>query len=493
MASRWFGAAVFIFIHIISILVLDAESMEIDPMSMERDPMSMERDPMSMERDTGSISPMLESSMIPNSFLMRLSDSCDRSCRDEANQFLSASDLTKGCRLDSEALAIGSLNIEPIECDREDMRSSPRSSMRYYHHMIIKTISEPLARAGTRPLLFENSRTVTIQSVPSLSRYKKDIGIVTGTPPGTDFYGIDEIDGGFPTDGNRTCSLVSNNGKDVDIWILDTGCTNSPGGLCANVLDPDDGPCPRTEGHGVDMGMIATDSVFGVAPEATRHCVRVIPELSSGSFSNVIRGFAVVSDFVQNNTNPSSKGNVINLSLAGVTGDDDPDFLTLNAILGVLSDEFGIYVSGAVGNFNQETNACDTLPAAVSTDRFFRVQAHDVDGNPYRDVATAEGVELNGNTVSTVGRDCIDISAPGVDILLPNSSSDVTREVSGTSLATAYVSGAIAILLSDDRAVNMSSLTESGRLIDNGLGFVDKPSVGLSCPVRMIKEKAKYY
>ncbi|PXF44757.1 Proprotein convertase subtilisin/kexin type 9 [Gracilariopsis chorda] len=331
--------------------------------------------------------------------------------------------------------------------------------------LIIKTIRVALARAGTRPLFIENSSTVRVQAVS----YHYQMDGYTVSPPEsfrTDLYGIDEVDGGFPRDGLRTCAQKSNNGKNVSIWILDTGCEPSPGGLCADFTGEQVGTCTDNDGHGTAMGQIASDAEFGVAPAATRHCLRVLVDTANGDWTNVLRGLAFVGA-----QNLKSKGKVINLSLSGPVASNTRSVPVILRELG----RMGFFTVGAAGN--DRSNACDQIPASFRGDRFFSVQAHDESGNPF-----------SNNNFATSGSDCIDLSAPGVNIRTTPVAIAQDLGENGTSQAAAHVSGAIAVLLSDNREVNMLSLTQNGRLIDNGMergmSLVDKESLGLSCPQR---------
>lgn len=408
--------------------------------------------------------------IVPNSFLVQTSDICDDACRQQVQTLLSANFRTNGCQIRNSDMNIGSVYVLLIACDRKDMQRPSRSRIESMSRSVTKTVSGGLTGNGSKILIIENDRRFTLQSLPHHGTHFSRGSFRTK------FFGVDETDGGIPRDGLRTCAFQSNNGKGTDVWILDSGCNPSSGALCrSTVASETRETCLDTYGHGNITGRLATDSMIGIATEATRHCIKVTDgELSA--WANVIIGLGIVS----RNLNRSKKGNVVNLAISEEldTLFENDEFRLLNVILKELS-RLGVYVVSAAGNFDRR-NACDTIPAAIRAEKLFRVQAHGLDGNPWR-----EGMG-SGNTVAVSGRDCIDLSAPGVGIEV-----SPAMNISGTSLATAYVTGAIAVLLSDDRHVNLRTLTQRGRTINNGRELVSKRSLGLSCG-QALKRSRKY-
>ncbi|KAI0566363.1 Peptidase S8/S53 [Gracilaria domingensis] len=426
---------------------------------------------------------MTDDAIIPDEFLLRISSPCDAACRSEVQTLLDASNLTRGCEIGLVGIDIGPVRVESFSCDIQELRDLPERALKAFAEELIRVVSRALARGGTRPLSIVNSRTVSIPDIPPFILPEEPFvsDCILNTSRGfpfrgslllpnqrrlpsrieCDLFGIDETDGGFPTDGLRTCAPLSMNGRDVSVWILDTGCEPTTDGFCQDFLGPEPVPgCSDTSGHGTAVSEIATGP-SGVAVESTRNCLRVfediLPDPGIG-WRTVLLGLS----FVAANLNNATRGNVVNLSLSGGIG-VDPLFASLVAdTLEALTD-MGVFIAGAAGNGGD--NACTMLPAFFRDEKFFSVQAHD-----------SESVPFEGNNISEIGADCIDISAPGVDI------STSQGLVSGTSFATPHVSGAMAVLLSDEREVSSSMLTAVTRVIDNGPGLLDEFSLGLSCP-----------
>lgn len=271
--------------------------------------------------------------------------------------------------------------------------------------------------------------------------------MVTESPklaPGA--WGVDEIDG--VRNGQR-CPLSSAAGLGVDVYILDTGCEATPGdGLCHQAISRpssnEPAGCRDGHGHGTHVGGVATSQRFGVAPRATRHCVKVLNKKNAGCFADIISGIATVFDHHEKRSRPG----VVNLSLAGPKEQTVVD--AVNAATGE-----NLWFVLAAGNTGAD--ACNVSPArAAETNAFaITVCAHDKKGR--------------SPSFSNFGK-CTDISAPGVDIESDNG------VLSGTSQAAPHVAGAVAVLISNGVTVSLNSL--SGSKVAKGTG---KPILQIAC------------
>lgn len=371
---------------------------------------------------------------VPGSFLVRYRGECTQACRGALQSALASDPDTSGCSLGPQGIQIGDLTFENIKCPPG------------------KDVDEASVVAA-----------LTLQpgaaNVPDFEQVLQD-EIAGGSATPTSLWGIDETDGGlersgflsiqfFRRDGLRTCSMSSNNGADVNMWILDTGCPPTDNGFCQGYYG-DQIPCRDFNGHGSHVGGTATDPVFGVAPEARRNCVKVLGDDNTGPYSIILQGIA----FAVANRGLLANGDVINMSLGGPT----------NGMINAAVEEagnLGMYLTFAAGN--DATNACLRSPASASGARLFTVQAHEVVWNPYR-----------FTNFATATDDCTDISAPGVNI------ESIGGFLTGTSMASPHVAGACAILLSDGITPTIAALTAKGRTISVP-GALDKPSVGLAC------------
>lgn len=106
---------------------------------------------------------------------------------------------------------------------------------------------------------------------------------------------------------------------------------------------------------------------------------------------------------------------------------------------------------------NTNSNACTFSPAGATV------------GNPFIFTVAAHNKNGKRNWLTNFGK-CTDMSAPGVNIRSDNGVS------SGTSFAAPHVTGAITLLLSDGKKVNLKALTGS-RIIPG----IKKPALKTDC------------
>lgn len=99
-------------------------------------------------------------------------------------------------------------------------------------------------------------------------------------------WGSEEVDG---RRNNRRCQRKSQLGRGVDVYILDTGRTPNPGGLCTSDI-PSEPFCLDLHGHGTQVAGIGTGRRDGVAPRARRHCVKTIDGGGTGSVEAFLAG-----------------------------------------------------------------------------------------------------------------------------------------------------------------------------------------------------------
>lgn len=367
---------------------------------------------------------------VPGGFIAQLNGECKRACRDSLQSALASNAATSGCSLGPKGTVIGDITFEDIKCppNREIEES-----------VIASIISPQAALSGVAEIIVKQDLVVTIAASP------------------TSLWGIDETDGGVVVeggipvrDGLRTCSMNSNNGAGVNIWILDTGCQPTNGGACFSYHGRRRS-CTDRNGHGSHVGGTATDPQFGVAFSARRSCIKVLSDRGSGSFSDIINGIGYAVD----RKGQLPNGDVINLSLGGSL------YAPVNAAVEAAAGE-GVYVSIAAGN--SEINACQASPASASGPGIFTVQAHDSNLNA-----------ASFTNFATSADDCTDLSAPGVAI------ESIGGTFSGTSMAAPHVAGALAVLLSDNVSPTLDDLTPQNVLIDAGPGTLSKEALGLIC------------
>jgi subtilisin family serine protease len=231
--------------------------------------------------------------------------------------------------------------------------------------------------------------------------------------------GLDRVDqrllprDGLYDDHNQT-------GAGVQVYIVDTGLnsahtefTGRIGSMADFVGDGRNGE--DCNGHGSHVASTTAGAKFGLAKAATIHGVRVLDCNGSGSFASVIAGV----DHVRLDC-PARGGNcVANMSLGGGFSSS-----LNNAVANAVAS--GVPFAVAAGN--ESTDACTRSPAS--------------EPSAYTVAALADN---DGHASFSNFGSCVDIYAPGVSILGANiGSSTATQSISGTSMASPHVAGAVA-------------------------------------------------
>lgn len=231
-------------------------------------------------------------------------------------------------------------------------------------------------------------------------------------------WGLDRIDQpDLPYDNNF---LPQGNGSGVHVYILDTGINSNHTEFTGRIgngydfVDNDDDP-EDCHGHGTHCAGTALGSTYGVARAATLHGVRVLNCGGGGSYSGIINALNWVAE---NHVSPA----VASMSLGGGFSQ------ALNDAVGILHDA-GVVVAVAAGNSN--TDACRVSPA--SAPKAFTVASST--STDYR------------SSFSNYGP-CTNLFAPGSSIKSAwIGGPTASRTISGTSMATPHVAGAMAVYL----------------------------------------------
>jgi subtilisin family serine protease len=240
-----------------------------------------------------------------------------------------------------------------------------------------------------------------------------DTTTVSISNPG--LWGLDRIDQQTGTDNSYT---YTSSGTGVDAYVVDSGLLSTheqfagrvKAGYSAVGKSTDTKDC---NGHGTHVAGTIGGKNYGVAPGVMLVPVKVFGCSGKGTTSGVIAGLNWI---VKNHT--SNKA-VANMSLGGGASS------TLDtAVNKVISD--GVTVVVAAGN--DAANACLSSPARVP--------------NAITVAAVAKGDTLA--TYSNFGS-CVDIAAPGSGIFSSYiGSNSATASLSGTSMASPHVAGAVA-------------------------------------------------
>ncbi len=269
--------------------------------------------------------------------------------------------------------------------------------------------------------------------------------VATQTPA---TWGLDRIDQrALPLNNSYTYNQT---GAGVQAYIIDTGIRATHAeftGRMGNGADfvGDGQGTNDCNGHGTHVAGTTGGTTYGVAKQVTLHAVRVLNCQGSGSTSGVIAGV----DWVTNNS-PSPA--VANMSLGGgISASLD------NAV----SNSINSGVSYAVAAGNSNANACNSSPARVAA-------------------ANTVGATTNTDARSSFSNfgTCLDIFAPGSSITSAWSTSNTaTNTISGTSMASPHVAGAIALYLQTNPGASAATVTQA--LVNNSTtGRVTNPGSG---------------
>ncbi|GAX24017.1 proprotein convertase subtilisin/kexin type 9 [Fistulifera solaris] len=235
-------------------------------------------------------------------------------------------------------------------------------------------------------------------------------------------WGLDRIDqASRRLDSNYTYEWT---GLGVQVYILDSGIQASHVDfadrvICGLSTIPDGDSCVDGFGHGTHVAGIVGGTQYGVAKEVDLVSVQVLNENGEGSLSGMLLALDYVMD--QKAASPDTPM-VINFSLSG---SHHP--LLDEAIEQVV--QANITVVAAAGNHNQP--ACDYSPGSAAS-------AITVGATNTYDYLLS---------FSNYGA-CVDLLAPGVDIVSADSRSNTgQRTETGTSQAAPHVAGVAALYL----------------------------------------------
>ncbi|MCI0560101.1 MAG: S8 family peptidase, partial [Nitrososphaera sp.] len=274
------------------------------------------------------------------------------------------------------------------------------------------------------------SRNPSIEFLEIDSNFVMEVADVDTSVEYSDSWGLEEI-------GAEPVHLLNYTGRGVKIAVLDTGvdynhlelAQNYKGGY--DFINKDDDPMDDN-GHGTHVaGIIAAArdgiGILGVAPDAEIYSLKVSDARGKGSFSGLVEGIGWA---IENNMD------IVTMSITG-----DGGSMSLDKAVNTAYEDYGIVLLAAVGN---GASGSVLYPAA------------------YGEVIGVGAVTSDGekSSFSLTGSE-VELVAPGSGIKSTAIGNNY-RVASGTSMATPFVAGAAALLLSTDESIWKQSTSVNG-------------------------------
>ncbi|KGN37163.1 serine protease [Knoellia subterranea KCTC 19937] len=249
-------------------------------------------------------------------------------------------------------------------------------------------------------------------------------------------WGLDRIDQA-DTPLNSRYDYPSNAGQGVHVYIVDSGVNlghsefTGRTGSGYDFVDYDSNPAD-CNGHGTHVAGTAAGTRYGVAKKATVHAVRVLDCDGSGSNADIIAGI----DWVRAN---AIKPAVVNYSI-GCSSRCSSTSMD-NAVSSLLNS--GVMFVQAGGNGNDD--ACYYSPQHVNGA-----------------LTIGNSTSSDAKASSSAWGSCVDLFAPGTSITSAwYTSSTAYNTISGTSMASPHVAGAVALYLGANPSATTSQVASA--------------------------------
>jgi len=288
----------------------------------------------------------------------------------------------------------------------------------YSARLTKKTLAEELEHPNVRYIEAD-------QEVHLVDETETQPGLVTG------LWGLSRVDERTRAETPNSYSFWASAGEGVTAYVIDTGILithNDLGGRArygANFITGETDP--DQNGHGTHVAGTIGGTQYGLAKKVTLVAVKVLSAGGSGSWAGVVSGIQWVT--ADHQSRGRDARSVANMSLGGGKTPTVDEAVVQSVAAGV---------NHVVAAGNSAADACNSSPsgtlAAIT-------------------VGATDNLD-NRASFSNYGT-CVDVFAPGVNILSSwiGSGNSGTSTISGTSMASPHVAGAVAVYLGHDLAI----------------------------------------